>query len=142
VSPAPASGHLKTYILTAFVIASNVVGNLWLTMGVRNSFPLLVAGVLLLILWMLSHMVLLSKADLSYVLPVTSVGYVLSALSGWLFLSEHITTPRWAGIALIMCGVGMVGRTAPRTSGLPASVASKQPTPHSGTNAAATEAPQ
>ena len=123
---------LKTYILTGVVVCSNVAGNLVLTMGVRGNGgvstasplayagvllnPLVIAGVSLLILWMLSHMALLSAADLSYVLPVTSIGYVLSALTGWLFLSEQISPPRWAGILLIMCGVALVGRTAPRTT--------------------------
>ena len=58
----------------------------------------------LLIVWMLSHMTLLSWADLSYVLPVTSVGYVLAAVAGRLFLAEQITMARWAGIALIVAG--------------------------------------
>jgi len=42
-------------------------------------------------------MALLSWADLSYVLPVTSVGYVLAALAGRLFLSEQVSPARWAG---------------------------------------------
>ena len=45
----------------------------------------------LLILWLLSRMTLLSWADLSYVLPVTSIGYVLVALAGELFLHEAIS---------------------------------------------------
>ena len=72
-------------------------------------------GVVLLIVWMLSHMTLLSWADLSYVLPVTSIGYVLAALAGWHFLGEQIQLTRWAGIALITLGVTLVGRTAVNT---------------------------
>jgi len=70
----------------------------------------------LLIVWLLSHMALLSWADLSYVLPVTSVAYVLVALVGRFVLHEHVSLTRWAGIALIMIGVMLVGRTAPRTT--------------------------
>ena len=44
--------------------------------------PWVAVGVALLILWLLSRMTLLSWADLSYVLPVTSIGYVLTALAG------------------------------------------------------------
>ena len=33
----------------------------------------------------------MSWADLSYILPVTAIGYVLSALAGKLFLAEHIS---------------------------------------------------
>ena len=53
--------------------------------------PWVALGVVLLILWLLSRMALLSWADLSYVLPVTSVGYVLVALIGKLLLNEPIT---------------------------------------------------
>ena len=75
------------------------------------------AGVALLIVWMLARMALLSWADLSYVLPVTSVGYVLVALAGGLLLNEQISLQRWAGIALIMGGVALVsGPNAPRTT--------------------------
>src|SRR5205085_12572833 len=78
--------------------------------------PWVTAGVLLLVLWMLSRMALLSWADLSYVLPVTSVGYVLVALAGKLFLNEQITPQRWAGILLIVAGVALVSGSAPQTA--------------------------
>ena len=44
--------------------------------------PWVALGISLLIVWLLSRMALLSWADLSYVLPVTSLGYVASALLG------------------------------------------------------------
>jgi uncharacterized membrane protein len=70
----------------------------------------------LLIVWLLSRMTLLSWADLSYVLPVTSLGYVLVALLGRWLLDERITATRWAGILLIVAGVALVGSgTAPQT---------------------------
>ena len=79
--------------------------------------PAVALGVVLLILWMASRMALLSWADLSYVLPVTSVGYVLVALAGRILLHEQITTRRWSGIALIMGGVALVSvGTAPQTA--------------------------
>jgi drug/metabolite transporter (DMT)-like permease len=82
--------------------------------------PVVTLGVLLLILWLGSRMALLSWADLSYVLPVTSIGYVLVALAGRVLLHEQITAKRWAGIALIMVGVALVsGGTAPQTTARP-----------------------
>ena len=39
-------------------------------------------GVALLIVWTLTHMALLSWADLSYVMPVTAIGYVVTAFAG------------------------------------------------------------
>jgi uncharacterized membrane protein len=78
--------------------------------------PLVAAGVSLLIVWLLSHMALLSWADLSYVLPVTSIAYALAAVVGRVFLHEQISLARWAGVALIVVGVALVGRTVPRTT--------------------------
>ena len=79
--------------------------------------PWVALGVMLLIVWLLSRMTLLSWADLSYVLPVTSIGYVLVALVGRWLLDEQITGKRWAGIVLIVAGVALVsGGSAPQTA--------------------------
>jgi len=78
--------------------------------------PWVAAGVCLLLLWMFSQMALLSFADLSYVLPVTSIGYVLSAVAGRVFLHEQISPGRWSGVFLIMTGVVLVGRTIHNTT--------------------------
>jgi len=122
---------IKTRVFTALVVLSNVTGNLSLSWGLRRVGrlvsvsplvyiqalfdPWVALGVALLIIWLLSHMTMLSWADLSYVLPVTSVGYALAALAGRFFLNEQIGLARWAGIALIVAGVSIVGRTSVRT---------------------------
>jgi len=78
--------------------------------------PWVALGVSLLIVWLLSRMTLLSWADLSYVLPVTSLGYVLVAFVGRWLLDERISATRWAGILLIVAGVALVGSgSAPQT---------------------------
>jgi drug/metabolite transporter (DMT)-like permease len=53
-------------------------------------------------------MTALSWADLTYVLPATSLGYVLLALIAKYFLHEQVSPLRWLGIALISAGVGFV----------------------------------
>jgi drug/metabolite transporter (DMT)-like permease len=53
-------------------------------------------------------MTALSWADLTYVLPATSLGYVLLALVARFVLHEHVSPLRWLGIALITGGVGFV----------------------------------
>ena len=50
----------------------------------------------------------LSWADLTYVLPATSLGYVLLALVARFVLHEHVSPLRWLGIAFITGGVGFV----------------------------------
>ena len=71
--------------------------------------PWVALGVALLIAWTASHMALLSWADLSYVLPVTSIAYVLTAFVGKWFLGETVSLKRWTGIVLVTAGVIVVG---------------------------------
>lgn len=109
----------KARLLTLIVILSNVAGNLLLSLGLKSPAgvlsPLVALGVSLLILWTLSRMTLMSWADLSYILPVTAIGYVLSALAGKIFLAEHISLLRWGGTLLIVAGIALVGRTQAET---------------------------
>jgi uncharacterized membrane protein len=43
------------------------------------------------------------------VLPVTSIGYVLNAVMGAVFLGEVVSLLRWTGTALIVAGAALVG---------------------------------
>jgi drug/metabolite transporter (DMT)-like permease len=124
--------RLKTWICATVVVLSNVFGNFFMKRGMPAELstpleyitvlfqPWVALGVLLLVLWTVARMALLSWADLSYVLPVTAIGYVLVALVGKLLLHEQISAQRWAGITLIVAGVALVsGGSAPqsRTTG-------------------------
>ena len=53
-------------------------------------------------------MTALSWAYLTYVLPATSLGYVLLALVARFLLHLHVSPLRWLGIALITSGVGFI----------------------------------
>jgi uncharacterized membrane protein len=126
---------LKTRVLTAIVILANVLGNFSMSWGLkRRTAPLgaspldyfsallepwVLAGIALLVLWLLARMALLSWADLSYVLPVTAIGYVLTAVMGKVFLAEHVSATRWLGTLLIFAGVALVGATSVRTTAEP-----------------------
>jgi drug/metabolite transporter (DMT)-like permease len=70
--------------------------------------PWIAGGVLLLLAFFASYMAALSWADLTYVLPASSLGYVLVALIALLVFHEEISVTRWLGIAMISCGVGLV----------------------------------
>ncbi len=127
---------LKTRILTLVVILSNVLGNFALSLGMKANIvaaasagitpyvraffsPMVLLGVSLLILWMLSRMALMSWADLSFVLPITSIGYVISAMMGKFFLDEYVSSQRWAGTLLIVAGMALVSFTPARTTKQP-----------------------
>jgi drug/metabolite transporter (DMT)-like permease len=121
--------RFKTWIFTVILVFSNAFGDFFLKRGLPESVqlsspleyiaalfqPWVTLGVVLLIVWQMSRMALLSWADLSYVLPVTSVGYVVVALIGKILLHETITDRRWAGIVLIVAGVALVSGSAPST---------------------------
>jgi uncharacterized membrane protein len=61
-------------------------------------------------------MALLSMADLSFVLPVTAVGYVISVYLGKALLNETVTRQRWLGTLLIFAGAILVGSTSRNTT--------------------------
>jgi drug/metabolite transporter (DMT)-like permease len=70
--------------------------------------PWVAVGILLLLAFFATYMTALSWADLTYVLPATSLGYVLLALVARFVLHEQVSPLRWLGIALITGGVGFV----------------------------------
>jgi multidrug transporter EmrE-like cation transporter len=116
---------LKIFALTLAVVLANVAGNMALDWGSKHSSPDLLLklvnpfvflGIGLLILWTLLKITLLSHVDLSFYLPVTSVGYALNALAGWLFFAESISGRRWAGIALITAGAILAGQSQKSTT--------------------------
>ena len=72
--------------------------------------PWVALGILFLLGFFASYMMALSWADLTYVLPATSLGYVLLALIARFLLHEQISLLRWLGILLISAGVGFVTR--------------------------------
>jgi drug/metabolite transporter (DMT)-like permease len=119
----------KTRLFLALVIVSQPFGNLFLTVGMKHRAlgspwdylaaifsPYVALGIVLLIVWLLSRMALLSWADLSYVLPLTAVGYIITAIIGSVVLKEQISLARWSGTLLIVAGTALVGLTDPRTS--------------------------
>src|SRR6476659_4784277 len=70
--------------------------------------PWVALGIFFLLAFFAAYMTALSWADLTYVLPATSLGYVLLALIARFYLHEQVSTLRWVGIGLISAGVGFV----------------------------------
>ena len=122
----------RTYSLLGVFVLLRAFGNLSLAWGTKHfsetlaanplSYlramvsPLVTVGIALLILAMLLRMAILGVADLSFVLPLTAVGYVFAALLGKFILHEDVTPDRWAGTALIFLGVTLVGTTPQDTT--------------------------
>jgi transporter family protein len=114
------------------VVVTNVLGNISLSQGMHQvgrivsaspiaylrafANPWTLAGICILVIWMFSDLALLSRADLSFVLPVTASAYVLVALLGHFLLHDHISWERWVGIVLITGGVILAEETPARTT--------------------------
>lgn len=122
---------MKTAVVLTIAILANAVGNLLLTIGMRDfdgsaptaflrlartaghvvSDPWMIAGVLLLLVFLASYMTALSWADLSFVLPATAPAYILTVFLAKIYLREAVTPARWAGTTLIVVGTALVARS-------------------------------
>lgn len=127
---------LKIRICVLIIVVANAVGNVLLGHGMRQigsiasysplklvvsslraaANPYVLAGVGFLVIFFLAHMIALSLADLSYILPVTSVGYIFVTLLSWWWLGENISPMRWLGTLTIVLGVVLVSSTPEVTS--------------------------
>jgi len=123
---------VRTYLLVVLFIGLRGFGNLLLAYGTKRLpavlgvhpaaylqsmlDPAVAAGIAMLIFSMFTRLALLSRADLSFVLPVTAVGYVLAAVLGTVFLHEHVTAAHWLAAFLIFAGVAVVGSTPQNTT--------------------------
>ena len=131
------SGAARTWVLLAVIVVANAVGNILLGYGMRQvgditsyspvdlvasglqamANPWVLGGVALLLVFFVAHAIVLNWADLSYVLLVTAIGYVLVALLSRLALGEQVSTLRWIGTVAITAGVALAGSTPVSTIG-------------------------
>ena len=117
---------LRVVGVLVLFIALKAAGNTSLAVGMKQVSqsavfravlnPYVDCGILAFILAFLVRMALLSLADLSYVLPVTGIGYFLAAFLGRTVLHETVSTQRWLGTALIVLGAALVGSTEHSTT--------------------------
>jgi drug/metabolite transporter (DMT)-like permease len=117
---------MQRYLILAMVTLTASFGDTFLSVGARQLGPIslghpaelltaifnpwIVAGIVLLIGFFASYLTALSWADLTYVLPASSLGYVVIALLSKFWLHEQLSPWRWLGILFITAGVGFVTR--------------------------------
>ncbi len=70
--------------------------------------PSVALGILFLLAFFAAYLTALSWADLTYVLPATSFGFILLALLSHWLLHENVSAARWLGILLISAGVAFI----------------------------------
>ena len=114
----------RRYLILAVVTFTGSFGDTFLAVGMKRLGPVslshlsllitalrtpwILAGIVLLLGFFASYLTALSWADLTYVLPATSLGYAVVALLSRFWLHEHISLARWIGVLLITAGVGFV----------------------------------
>jgi drug/metabolite transporter (DMT)-like permease len=117
---------LRRYLILAIVTLTASLGDTFLARGMKTLPPVslahpaelihaifspwVVAGIVLLIGFFASYLTALSFADLTYVLPATSLGYVLMTILAHWWLHETVSSWRWLGVLCITAGVGFVTR--------------------------------
>jgi drug/metabolite transporter (DMT)-like permease len=130
------TSSLKTYILVGLLVILSSAGNLFFSIGMKrigalhgwglaalhSAFVAIFTsvwvwlGIVSMLLFLASLMLVLSWADFTYVLPATAAMYAVTPLLGHFALGEDVTGLRWVGVALICTGVVFVGRTPPNTT--------------------------
>ncbi len=120
-------------VVLALIPLGSSVGDIFLSHGMRQTGPIsfrefgalflclrngwVLGGIFLLIVFMISNILAFSWMDLTFVLPATSIGYLVTPLLAHFWLREHVSVSRWLGIGLIVCGVG-VGVQGPYRTGI------------------------
>jgi uncharacterized membrane protein len=126
----------KTYILLFLLVVLGSVGNTILSKGMKDAGDVDIShlsalaagavrvltsgtiwlGIAMMLAFMVCHMLVLSWADYSFVMPFSAIAYALVPLLGYLFLHEEVSIARWIGIVLIILGVILINRTPHRTT--------------------------
>jgi uncharacterized membrane protein len=135
--------HVKTYVLLFLMVSVGSMANTILDKGMKDvgsvdlssraaffatamrtlTSGTIWVGIAGMLLFMICHMLVLSWADYSFVMPFSAITYALVPVLGYVWLGEHVPPARWAGIVLIVFGVFLVSRTSPVTTGRQASQA-------------------
>lgn len=122
---------VKTMVIVLIAAALGGTGHVFLAKGMRPvgdlteapsarvggmvaravSNPWLIFGVVLQASFFFIYLVLLSRADVSLVLPLTAIDYLVVAILAQYMLGETVTVARWAGMGLIVAGVGLLSKT-------------------------------
>ena len=76
--------------------------------GRAMKVPWMWIGLSLMTMGFFALLGMLSIANVSFVRPVTALGYAVGALGGKLFLSERVTPQRWLGVLIVCTGVVLV----------------------------------
>jgi drug/metabolite transporter (DMT)-like permease len=119
---------VSEFIFFFFIVVFGTVGEIFMSRAmketgeVKDFRPVALAEAILRALrvkWMwlgvgmmavgfFSLLAVFSFENVSFVVPVTALSYVVGALGGRFFLGERVSLQRWIGILLVCAGVTLV----------------------------------
>lgn len=80
--------------------------------AVRTMFnPLVMLGMCTFVVSMASHLIVLSRVDLSFAYPFLSLAYVVATAYAFFVFQEDVSAMRLAGIALICAGTFFIAQS-------------------------------
>jgi drug/metabolite transporter (DMT)-like permease len=74
----------------------------------------IILGVAFEAVFFICLLVMMSRADVSFVWPLTALTFVFSTVAARFYLHEQIDALRWAGVVLIVLGAGLITFTEKR----------------------------
>ena len=95
--------------------------------GITNSN--IVLGVASEALFFGTLLYLMSRGDVSFVWPLTALGFVLTTLAAKFVLHEHVSGLRWGGVFLIVAGAALITyseKIAPKKAPAPESAVERR----------------
>ena len=75
------------------------------------SSPWVILGVAIYVAGTFFWLMVLSRVDLSFAYPMTSLSYLLIVLSSWYFLGESISPLRIIGVLTVIIGVSLIAQS-------------------------------
>lgn len=119
---------IKLMMGVFFAVTASTIGDLLLAKGMQKvgevrwtglkgaaktllrviTTPEIPLAVVFLAIFFFSWLALLSRADLSLILPMTALTYILNGLAAGPVLGETVSRQRWLGLWVITVGVVLV----------------------------------
>lgn len=116
------------WVLVGVIVAATVLGDVLQTLGMRHHGEIrdfrpgalrrvaaalsrnwyVIVAVGMMAVSFFTFLKLLSVADLSFAVPATAASFVIETVIAKYFLKERVTWKRWAGAALVACGVALL----------------------------------
>jgi drug/metabolite transporter (DMT)-like permease len=116
------------WALVGLIVGATVLGDCFQTLGMRQHGEIrdfrpgalgraatalarnwyVIVSIAMMAVSFFTFMKLLSIADLSFAVPATAASFVIETVIAKHLLGEQVTWRRWAGAALVGCGVALL----------------------------------